>query len=317
MIPFDIPRPDFSQIDALKEEVDNAWNSSSPSETGPNFTDREAALLPEVEPSDANPHQGLQERVIAAMKRIVEEFDRERISPSLSYQSVMTRGTTKLAFWQFSRLSPEEQAGVVAAVTFHFDRNELYHLDVSSLEHLIRGLSRYFVSGMHCPLSWQVIDALPPVEYSNLDVIRMRRFLARIAREQYGFLTAHGVELAKGGYTNFLNILLEGEIKKGEMGPLLSGNSQVYAGSHGPFFVVGNHPDCLQVYILPSDSYLKATRVALSLAVRDGILERHRAEMLSARLITVDQVQKVSKEAFKTNGAFEQAVIRFNGHHAT
>ena len=55
-----------------------------------------------------------------------------------------------------------------------------------------------------------------------------------------GFSCAHGIENAKGGVRNLLNVMLEGVLRAPYAGGLMEGPSDLVAGSHGPFYVILN-----------------------------------------------------------------------------
>ena len=152
------------------------------------------------------------------------------------------------------------------------------------------------------PLVFQVSDL-------NERVLKRRNLLA-----------AHGVEEAKGGMRNMLNIMLEGEVRFGQTGPLAKGNPQFFAGDHGPYYVVldeskrvfrkADDPlfryspttfpeDAHVAYIIPLEQDRELVSRALDEAVNKNLITAAERDAILSKTITYDDYLRLPDEALK------------------
>ncbi|MDP2905783.1 MAG: hypothetical protein Q8O22_05720 [Candidatus Omnitrophota bacterium] len=113
-------------------------------------------------------------------------------------------------------------------------------------------------------------------------------------------IMAHGVEEAKGGLRNLLNIILEGRLRSnaaGEwfIGELSGGNSEYKSGPHGPFYAVinaGMEPNtngAFLWYLVPNTKDQTALRVAIAQASRQGLINSELVANEGQKVITYSE----------------------------
>ncbi|MFH2021545.1 MAG: hypothetical protein ABIJ34_09105 [archaeon] len=122
-------------------------------------------------------------------------------------------------------------------------------------------------------------------------------------------LSAQGVNWRKGGIVSLLNIMLEGEIRHGNFGQLIKGNSKYCAGSHGPYFVILDDnresitlkhyansytmhaPESTHLaYLVPPDNAeLRFLSSDLNAAIGLGIITTEEATLVMAKIVTHSQ----------------------------
>jgi hypothetical protein len=94
---------------------------------------------------------------------------------------------------------------------------------------------------------WLPIDRILNLPFENLLCLYAfspldRELAAKqeqiLANDFNGFRCVHGVEAAKGGRRNILNMMLEGVVRAPYTGGLLDGPPDFCAGPHGPYYVI-------------------------------------------------------------------------------
>ncbi|SCA64053.1 hypothetical protein SCG7086_BR_00060 [Chlamydiales bacterium SCGC AG-110-P3] len=154
--------------------------------------------------------------------------------------------------------------------------------------------------------AWEVIDELPKLADASAEPM-LARFLSLFQHGAFN-LVAHGVEPAKGGFSMFLNIILQGVISKGEWGPLLPGNPMCHSGPHGPYYVVTDGKTVHHAYIVPTAEHLDAVRTAMSMAVDRGLISEEEGASIRKVVVSADEVMTLADSAFVSNTAFVDAV---------
>ncbi|MHB8154750.1 MAG: ATP-binding protein [Candidatus Omnitrophota bacterium] len=111
-------------------------------------------------------------------------------------------------------------------------------------------------------------------------------------------LLAHGISSEKKGLRSLINIILEGEILanvgEGYVGQLINGDSGIFAGSHGPYYVVlkkglngslTSH-DEFQWYLIPNKEIKQEVARVLELAYIQGKMKESLLKSELPKLIT-------------------------------
>lgn len=156
---------------------------------------------------------------------------------------------------------------------------------------------------------------LPPPEL-------LGRVLERGGREK---LLAQGVEIWKGGLSTMINIMLEGEIRKGQIGSLKNGNSDSASGSHGPYYVVvdvgfdwqnvkcdasGRNcritEDAHVAYIVPLEKHKAHVTNTIAKGFRRSLISWHEAVGLISKLVTYQEFVSAPKGIFNSSRAFSE-----------
>jgi pSer/pThr/pTyr-binding forkhead associated (FHA) protein len=111
-------------------------------------------------------------------------------------------------------------------------------------------------------------------------------------------LWAQGTEIEKGGLSNIIRIMIEGEIIQGQFGQLANGDTTTTAGPHGPFYIVvdtnpvkGNPSDIAnhKAYVVPEAIDRIALREMLNKAQTAGLIDKPNADSISRRIVTYDE----------------------------
>jgi hypothetical protein len=137
-------------------------------------------------------------------------------------------------------------------------------------------------------------------------------------------LMAQGCERAKGGFEGIINIMLEGRIRSGEIGPMgartpagtIDTNPQLYSGGHGPFYVIvesgtlnpafgGPVGEARQLaYVVPTEAHRAQIAGALSSAVERGLMSRSEAVEALSKVVTYREFIDAPPGAFEPGSGF-------------
>ncbi|MBS3127183.1 hypothetical protein J4228_03390 [Candidatus Woesearchaeota archaeon] len=141
----------------------------------------------------------------------------------------------------------------------------------------------------------------------------------RVLKRRNG-LAAQGIEEDKGGMRNMLNIMLEGEVRFGQTGPLVKGLPEWAAGPHGPYYVVldeskrvfrtADDPlfryspvtfpeDAHVAYLVPLEADRELVSRALDEAVKKNLLTAAERDAILSKTITYDDYLRLPDEALQ------------------
>lgn len=134
------------------------------------------------------------------------------------------------------------------------------------------------------------------------------------------FYCVHGIENAKGGIRNLLNIMIEGVLRAPYSGGLNDGPSDIAAGPHGPYYVVLNPAydsvvskrcflwkERAQVaFLVPQAEDRQFLEKGLSLAVERGYITEREKKRALAKVITYQEFVELPKAIRHSEAALEK-----------
>lgn len=117
------------------------------------------------------------------------------------------------------------------------------------------------------------------------------------------FINVHGVEEAKGGIKNLLNMMIEGVVRAPYTGRLEEGMPEFVAGPHGPYYVILDprysstayrrkglwKEDAVVAFLVPSHENRSFLDKGLTIAVERGFITKEEKKKALKKVITYDE----------------------------
>ncbi len=255
--------------------------------------------------------------------------------PEGASQEFVSSATTKLAFIAYTNFSEDQKVtfceGAIKALIEGRDAEKpAFVTTAAELGLFITSqCSILNIKKSSFQAVLEVFDALPKLDVSSAE----RRLIDKsnnqllnrllcVYQSSDSALWAYGIEEAQGGFKALLNTMLEGVSscpgirKKVGFGLLIPGSPSIYAGPHGPFYVVAADKTHHHAYIVPSHDHVTVAHQALDLACEKGLITSEEKIAIAARVVSAEEVCEYGDECFKSNDAFVAAIIEANSEAA-
>jgi len=238
------------------------------------------------------------------VSNFVGSYQNQVNDPEHADNEYLRKGINKYALAIFTQMNPKEKESICKKIIT--EKKPASFPDAKELEGFLgvmaqmvgadkaQNLSAWLAQGEIKAPSWKAKDYYPLIDR-----------LTELYKENSTFLFAQGVEEAKGGLSNFLNIMLTGKILGGEKGPMVFGGPQAYSGHHGPYFVLCNMGSSNpEAFVVPNESCKIYFYSTLNAACENEIISSERKEQLKLLIVTAHDAMDFPDDAFLDNGAF-------------